>query len=176
MTNYIRIFSVFCTPATDPCLRFTEMQIKIKLAATITCLPLLEKQPYVIDWKWQVGIPEKNLDLVWVAHTSADISGDVQAEHTDRVGCSRWGRAQCAFIWYILTIQISALHLLCDRRNYILASPEVKCYALTICVLSRKITKACCLNSFKCISQLKTAQSSYGFGLWWYCIFLLVGQ
>lgn len=105
MTNYIRIFSVFCTPATDPCLRFTEMQIKIKLAATITCFPLLEKQPYVIDWKWQVGIPEKNLDLVWVAHTSADISGDVQAEHTDRVGCSRWGKAQCAFIWYILTIQ-----------------------------------------------------------------------
>lgn len=105
MTNYIHTFSVFCVPATDSCLRSTKMQIKTKLAATITCSPVLEKQLYVIDWKWQVGIPEKNLDLVWIAHTFADISGDVQAKHINRVGCSRWGRTRCAFIWYILTIQ-----------------------------------------------------------------------
>lgn len=58
-------------------------------------------QPYLVDWKWQVGIPEKNLDLVWIADTFAGLSGDVPVEHSDKVGCTRWGRAQLVFIWHV---------------------------------------------------------------------------
>lgn len=151
-TNYIHIFLVFCIPATDPCLRSTKMQIKIKLAAANTCSPVLEKQPYVIDWKWQVAIPvRENSRLgvscsylcwhLWWCAGRAHWQGWV----------FRWGRAQCVYCIGIYWLsKISALHLCCDRKNYILASPEIKCYALNICVLSRKITKAYCLHSLKC--------------------------